>query len=70
MKRIEILLIAIGMVAAIIAIVLYVVQIFRMPKVKRLDFKNLIMPNGSFWKNITNIVFILGILLILIGYLV
>ncbi|MFD1465138.1 hypothetical protein ACFQ4L_03410 [Lapidilactobacillus mulanensis] len=67
MKIIGTFLLVIGIVLAIISVVRYVMQIFKMPTEKRADFKNLIMPKGSIWKHGNNILFLIGVVLLIAG---
>lgn len=69
MKNIEAILTVTGTFIGIIAIGRYVYQIFKMSTDKRTDFKNLVMPKGSFWKHGNNIVFLMSALLIILGHL-
>lgn len=67
MRNVETTLTTIGTILAVIAIGRYVYRIFKMPAYERTDFKNLVMPKGSFWNHGNNIMFLLGALLIIIG---
>ncbi|KRK70492.1 hypothetical protein [Lacticaseibacillus nasuensis] len=59
-----------GLILAVLAIVLYVVQIFRMPVAKREDFRNLVKPKGTWRSNPTNFVLLVGVVLLVLGLIV
>lgn len=67
MSRAEIIVTLIGTIFAVLAVIRYVVQIFKMPKEKRLDFRNLVKPKGTWRSNPVNFVFLLGVILLVIG---
>lgn len=59
-----------GLVLGVLAIVLYVVQIFRMPTEARNDFRHLVKPKGTWRSNPTNWVFVSGLALLIAGVVI
>lgn len=70
MNRSEMLLTIIGVMCSVLAVIVYVIQIFRMPRQQRSDFHNLVKPKGTWRSNPVNFIFLIGVIFLLISFFV
>lgn len=70
MNRLELLLTIIGVICSVLAVIIYIIQIFRMPREQRADFRNLVKPKGTWRSNPVNFIFLIGAIFLLISFFV